>query len=60
MEVDEQVGIGDFHGDGKKEIVGVFDISGLALQRLKEEWQKDKCKIVCGTDEGLKNGIGTS
>ena len=60
MEEEKHIGIGEFHEVRETEIVGVFDMNGPALQRLKEEWQKEKCKIVCGTDGGLKNGIGTS
>ena len=40
--------------------MGKFNINRTLLEELNNKWHQAECTIVCATDGGLKNCIGTS
>ncbi len=52
--------VGNFEEDYNKAFIGKFSINDTALQILLTLWKTQKVELVCGSDGGLKNQIGTS
>ena len=41
-------------------VLGKYSIDDTAFQRLRTAWNQPRCTLVCATDGGLKDKIGTS
>ncbi len=41
-------------------VLGKYDKNEMLLEDLKAKWHQTDCHLVCATDGGLKDGIGTS
>ena len=41
-------------------VIGQYDMNAVLLQQLKQTWHGEDCKLVCATDGGLKDMVGTS
>ena len=41
-------------------ILGKYQVDDTLLNQLKERWHLPHCQIVCATDGGLKDKVGTS
>ena len=41
-------------------VVGRYDSNDGFLKKLEAQWHHIDCTLVCATDGGLKDGIGTS
>ena len=52
--------IGNFAEDTWKLLLGKFEINSTEMQKLSEIWHSGHIALVCGSDGGLKSGIGTS
>ena len=44
----------------EQQVLGTFHVNSDGLDRLQEEWQQQECRLVCATDGGLKDCIGSS
>jgi len=52
--------VGQFKPRAVARTVGQFEIDMSELRLLISEWKLGQCSLVCGTDGGLKESIGTS
>ena len=57
---DSALVFGHFRHAAKKKVVGQFEINLRVAKELQRRWHSQECALVCGTDGGLKDGIGTS
>ncbi len=44
----------------EQKVLGTYSTNTDLLQELRNRWLTEDCQIVCATDGGLKDGIGTS
>ena len=44
----------------ERDIIGQWNKDTTNLAKLKQQWKTQECKIICATDGGLKDGVGTS
>ena len=44
----------------KQNVIGQYQLNTDAVERLKCKWHQPECRIVCATDGGLKDQIGSS
>ena len=44
----------------ERDIIGKWNKDKTNLEKLKQQWKTQECKIICATDGGLKDGVGTS
>ena len=52
--------LGIFNNPAIKQVVGQFEISMRVANKVKANWHNQECSFLCGTDGGLRDGIGTS
>ena len=44
----------------EQNVLGNFQVDQALLHRLQQVWHSTDCKLVCATDGGLKDSVGTS
>ena len=59
-ERESNIQVGNFTDPIEKRILGRFEINPQELQRLTLEWHQQPMALLCGSDGGLKDNIGTS
>ena len=52
--------LGVFLTKEERKVVRQFEINKQEVQNLKHKWSSEKVTLLCGTDGGLKDGIGTT
>ena len=52
--------LGVFLTKEERKVVGQFEIDKQEIQNLKQKWHSEMVTLLCGTDGGLKDGIGTT
>ena len=51
---------GIFMTPEERKVVGQFELDLTEFRKLKAAWGKEKITLLCGTDGGLKDGIGST
>ena len=52
--------VGFFNEESEKQIVGEFEVNTRELEKLVTIWGQRQVTLLCGSDGGLKEAIGTS